>query len=109
MKLKTDNDEKSFSKLNKEAKIPNNNDDHQTANQPRSHALPSCGGKTLAGAGHVTRGNLIASGEEGKVSNYMLPLPQFTLQLQGVRVLCTINFENHIKFKHLLNLVPVCF
>ena len=28
--------------------------------QPRSQALPSCGGKTLAGAGHVTRGNLIA-------------------------------------------------
>ena len=67
VKLKTDNDEKSFSKLNKEAKIPNNNDDHQTANQPRSQALPSCGRKTLAGAGHVTRGNLIAPGEEGKV------------------------------------------
>jgi hypothetical protein len=77
--------------------------------QPRSQALPSCGGKTLAGAGHVTRGNLIAQGGEGKVSNYMLPLPHFILRLQGVRVFCTINFENNIKFKNSLNLVPVCF
>ena len=57
--------------------------------QPRSQALPSCGGKTLAGAGHVTRGNLIAQGGVGKVSNYMLPLPHFTLRLQVVRVFCT--------------------
>jgi hypothetical protein len=63
----------------------------------------------MAGAGHVTRGNLIAQGGEGKVSNYMLPLTHFTLRLQGVRVFCTINFENHIKIKYLLNLVPVCF
>jgi hypothetical protein len=48
-------------------------------NQPRSQALPSCGGKALAGAGHVARGNLIAQGGVGKVSNDMLPLPQFTL------------------------------
>jgi hypothetical protein len=27
----------------------------QQAGQPRSQALPSCGGKTLAGAGHVAR------------------------------------------------------
>ena len=54
--------------------------------QPRSQALPSCGGKTLTGAGHLSRGNLIAQGV-GKVSNYMLPLPNFTLRLQGVSVL----------------------
>jgi hypothetical protein len=47
----------------------------------------------------LARGNLIAQGGVGKVSNYMLPLPQFTLRLPGVRVFCTINFENHIKFK----------
>ncbi len=35
VKLNTDNDEKSPSKLNEEAKIPNNNDDHQTANWPK--------------------------------------------------------------------------
>jgi hypothetical protein len=28
--------------------------------QPRSQALSSCGGKTLAGAGHVTHRKLIA-------------------------------------------------
>jgi hypothetical protein len=77
--------------------------------QPRSQVLPSCGGKTLAGVGHVARGHLIAQGGVAKVSNCMLPLPHFTLRLQGVRVFCTINFENHIKFKYLLNLVPVCF
>ena len=35
VKLSTDNDEKSLSKLKEEAKIPNNNDDHQTANWPK--------------------------------------------------------------------------
>ena len=35
VKLKTDKDEKSPSKLNEEAKIPNNNDDHPTANWPK--------------------------------------------------------------------------
>jgi hypothetical protein len=58
--------------------------------QPRSQALPSCGGKTLAGAGHLSHRNLIAQGGVGKVSNYMLPLPHFTLRLQGVKVFCTI-------------------
>jgi hypothetical protein len=37
------------------------------AAKPRSQALSSCGGKTLAGAGHVARGNLIAQGGVGKV------------------------------------------
>jgi hypothetical protein len=63
----------------------------------------------MAVAGHVARGNFIAQGRVGKVSNYMLPLPYLILRLQGVRLFCTINFENHIKFKYLLNLVPVCF
>jgi hypothetical protein len=29
--------------------------------QPRSQALPSCGGKTLAVAGHVSRGFLVVN------------------------------------------------
>jgi hypothetical protein len=41
----------------------------------------------MAGAGHVSHGNLIAQGGVGKVSNYMLPLSHFTLLLQGVSVL----------------------
>ena len=44
-------------------------------------------GKTLAGAGHVSHGNLIAQGGVDKVSNYMLPLSNFTLLLQVVSVL----------------------
>ena len=81
---------------------------------PRSQAPPSCGGKTLTGAGHMSHGNFIAQGGIGKVSIYMLPLPHFTLRLQGVSVFCsiivilnygTINFNNHIKFKYLINLI----
>jgi hypothetical protein len=55
--------------------------------QPRSQALPSCGGKTLVGAGHVTHRKLIAQEGDGKVSYYMFPLPHFTLRLQGVAIL----------------------
>jgi hypothetical protein len=63
--------------------------------QPRSQALPSCWGKTLAGAGHVAHGNLIAQWGVGKVSNYMLPLPHFTLRLQGVSVLYNQLWESY--------------
>jgi hypothetical protein len=64
--------------------------------QPRSQALPSCWGKTLAGAGHVSHGNLIAQGGVGKVSNYMLPLSHFTLLLQGVSVLYRSTLRSYI-------------
>ena len=67
--------------------------------QPRSQALPSCWGKTLAGAGHVSHGNLIAQGGVGKVSNYMFPLSYFTLLLQGVSVLYRSTLRSYILAK----------
>jgi hypothetical protein len=47
-----------------------------------SQALPSCGGKTLVGAGHVTHRKLIAQEGDGKVSNYIFSLPHFILRLR---------------------------
>jgi hypothetical protein len=80
-----------------------------TLPQPRSQALPSRWGKTLAGAGHVSHGNLIAQGGVGKVSNYMLPLSHFTLLLQGVSVLYRSSLRIIYTSKYLPNLICVCF
>ena len=77
--------------------------------QPRSQALPSCLRKDPGWGGHVSHGNLIAQGGVDKLSNYMLPLSNCTLLLQGVSVLYRSTLRIIYTSKYLPNLICVCF
>jgi hypothetical protein len=74
-----------------------------------SSSQPSCYIVQWARVGHVSRGNLIAHGGVGKVSNYMLLLPHFTHRLQGVSVLYRLTLRIIYTSTYLPNLICVGF